>query len=123
MKHSFLPIPLALAALLSACGDAREAEEVEPVPADEAEFGDYSRDTPDLSVPDLESDKCNSRLAAPYIGQKLDADTRGELMTAVAPIVTVRWIGPGEATTDDLNPQRLNVMYDGDNVITSVGCG
>ncbi|SMQ74376.1 hypothetical protein SAMN06297468_2607 [Altererythrobacter xiamenensis] len=123
MKHSFLPIPLALAAALSACGDAREAEEAEPIPADEAEFGDYSRDTPDLPDPDLESDKCNSRLAAPYIGQELDADTRGELMTAVAPIVTVRWIGPGEATTDDLNPQRLNVMYGADNVITSVGCG
>lgn len=123
MKHSFLPIPLALATILSACGDAREAEDVEPVPADEAEFGEYSRDTPDRPDPDLESDKCNSRLAAPYIGQELDADTRGELMTAVAPIVTVRWIGPGEATTDDLNPQRLNVMYGADNVITSVGCG
>ena len=123
MKNLSLPLLIALPLYLTACGDARDADTVEPVPADEATFGDYSRDTPDLPNPDTEADKCNSRLAAPYIGQELDTDTRGELLTAVAPVVTVRWLGPDDAMTDDLNPQRLNVMYGADDVITSVGCG
>lgn len=34
-----------------------------------------------------------------------------------------RIIGPNDAVTQDHNPERLNIYYDADNLITRVSCG
>ena len=57
------------------------------------------------------------------MGRRADAATRTDLAAAVAPIAAIRWVGPGDATTEDYSPQRLNVMLDVGGVIRSVHCG
>lgn len=37
--------------------------------------------------------------------------------------VTVRFIRPGDAVTEDFSPSRLNILIDGREVITAVSCG
>ncbi len=44
-------------------------------------------------------------------------------LSAVAPVVNVRWVGPGTATTDERKPNRLEVTLDAGEMITAVGCG
>ena len=119
-----LPPILALAFALSACGDTTEAENVEPRPMASVPVDDYARVTPSTPPPtDVALEDCNARLASPYIGEQADAQTRGELLSAVAPVTNVRWVGPGTATTEDLDPDRLNVMLDAGDTITALSCG
>ena len=66
---------------------------------------------------------CNAPKAAPFIGRQADPATRADLSAAVAPVSAIRWVGPGDATTEDYSPQRLNVMLDVGGVIRSVHCG
>ncbi|MXP40809.1 hypothetical protein GRI75_03995 [Altererythrobacter soli] len=120
--------------LLTACGDAAQG----PAGADPvAAAGD-----PDTAVasaadpapspvhptmtspvgPAVPSD-CNAPKAEPFIGQTATPAVRERLAAAVAPIATIRWVGPGQATTEDYSPQRLNVMLDVGGAITEVHCG
>lgn len=66
---------------------------------------------------------CNAPLAEVFVGRDADAQTRAELGTAVAPTSEIRWVGPGDATTEDYRPARLNVMLDVSGKIVSVHCG
>src|SRR5687768_12709715 len=82
-------------------------------------------DEPPLSSPlgPATPSDCNAPRAEPFVGRRADAATRTDLAAAVAPIAAVRWVGPGDATTEDYSPQRLNVMLDVGGVIRSVHCG
>lgn len=75
--------------------------------------------TPPASV----SDRCNAARATTFVGRTADAATRAELTAAVAPVTTIRWVGPGMATTEDYSDTRLNVMLDAGEVITEAHCG
>ena len=67
--------------------------------------------------------ECNAPKAERFVGRNADAATRAELAQAVAPTTTIRWVGPGDATTEDYSTSRLNVMLDVGGVIRSVHCG
>lgn len=120
--------------LLSACGDAAQG----PAGADPAAAaGDPDRavasaagSVPGPAIPTMTapvgpaaSSDCNAPRAEPFVGQTATPDVRERLAAAVAPIATIRWVGPGQATTEDYSPQRLNVMLDVGGTITEVHCG
>lgn len=90
-----------------------------PEPQDISGSGDASGSAVDSALP---SD-CNAAKAETFVGRRAEASVRRELTNAVAPISTIRWVGPGDATTEDYGPQRLNVMLDAGGVIRSVHCG
>lgn len=66
---------------------------------------------------------CNAPQAERFVGEQATPAVRESLTEAVAPITVIRWVGPGQATTEDYNPQRLNVMLDVGGLITAVHCG
>ena len=66
---------------------------------------------------------CNAPAAGPFVGRQADEAVRRELAAAVAPVSTIRWVAPGDATTEDYSAQRLNVMLDLDGAIASAHCG
>lgn len=115
-----------LAPLAAACGDAVDADAA-PSPEQPVEVAELERDLPEPeeTAPAVgEADaRCRANLAQPFVGQQLDLDTRSELLDAVAPQVLIRFIEPGEAVTDDLNPERLNVSIGEDGAVAEVYCG
>ena len=68
-------------------------------------------------------EECDAPKAERFIGRTAGPGTRSELTAAVKPISAIRWVGPGDATTEDYSPQRLNVMLDVGGRIASVHCG
>ena len=110
--------------LLTGCADADPA-----VSGDAATAA--SPDTPvssdvDPAAPVAGSDEpadCNAAAAVRFVGQQADNATRARLLEAVGPVSAVRWVRPGDATTEDYSPSRLNVMLDVGGAIASVHCG
>lgn len=129
--HRMTVAALGLVMLTAACGDTTETEDVPPTDviaarADQPEavpYPDSARQVPEVAPDPAERSDCNADIAQVFVGDSADAETRGRLLSEVAPITTVRWVGPGEATTDDLNPDRLNVMLDVNGDITGTRCG
>jgi len=122
---------LASALVLAGCGEGIR----NPSGDDSgAAAGSAPPDTPVSSPPDvgpppagddgstLPAD-CNARKAEGFIGQRATPAVRARLAEVVAPITAIRWVGPGDATTEDYSPQRLNVMLDVGGVIAAVQCG
>lgn len=122
--------------LLTACGDAAEGPAgADPVVA----TASTGPDTPVASAADPEPgpvtptmtspigpavpSDCNAPKAEPFVGEKATPEMRERLAAAVAPVAAIRWVGPGQATTEDYSPQRLNVMLDVAGAITEVHCG
>ena len=91
------------------------SEEVPPANADQAAMT--------MPVGTAEPTDCNADRATRFTGRTADAEVRAELAEAVAPVAAIRWVGPGDATTEDYSPQRLNVMLDAGDVIVSAHCG
>jgi hypothetical protein len=122
--------------LLTACGDAAEspggADPVTGTASADPDTAVSSAADPDPGLveptmtspigPAVPSD-CNAPKAEPFVGQTATPDVRERLAAAVAPVGTIRWVGPGQATTEDYSPQRLNVMLDVSGAITEVHCG
>lgn len=111
---------------LSACADADQATGTTvgdgpdtPVAAPALDAPIYADDVPAAAAPT----HCNADRAAHFIGQRETPELREELRQAVAPVETIRWVGPGDATTEDYSPSRLNVMLDAGRTIRSVHCG
>ncbi|MCP9223088.1 I78 family peptidase inhibitor [Erythrobacter sp. LQ02-29] len=125
-------IPSSLAAglpllLLAACGQAVPVNQADSEPlVEKAPVADYDRDIPDpgTSPEAVESDDCHAQVASAYVGREADAETRGRLLTDIAPITNVRWMSPGDPTPEpETVPQRLNVELGEDGKIVSVACG
>lgn len=76
----------------------------------------------DVPAPSGPTD-CNADKAGSFIGREATPQVRVELEEAVAPVRTIRWVGPGDATTEDYSPSRLNVMFDVSGTIRSAHCG
>lgn len=129
--HKMTMAALTTVLMLGACGDTTEAEDVPPTEviaarADQAEavpYPDSERRIPEVAPDPAERSNCNADIAQVFVGDMADAETRGRLLSEVAPVTTVRWVGPGDATTDDLDPNRLNVMLDARGAITATQCG
>jgi hypothetical protein len=66
---------------------------------------------------------CNADKAGSFIGREATPQVRADLEKAVAPVRAIRWVGPGDATTEDYSPSRLNVMLDVGGTIRSAHCG
>lgn len=125
----FRAIALAGALALGACTEKAEdpaaAIAQSPDTAVANAVGPASTDPPPLASPvgPATPEDCNAPKAERFIGRTADLDTRAQLTAAVAPTSAIRWVGPGDATTEDYNPQRLNVMLDVATVIRSAHCG
>ena len=127
---SFLrAIVLAGALALGAC--AEKADEPAAAAAEAPDrsvanaAGPANADPPQLAPPVGASTQqaCNAPKAEPFVGRRADRATRADLAAAVAPVATIRWVAPGDATTEDYSAQRLNVMLDVADKIVSVHCG
>ena len=123
-------IALASSFALAACG-ADESNPAENVAAS-PEVPVFSEETPPataeaatmaMPVGTPEPTDCNADRAAQFAGRTADTEVRAELVEAVAPVTAIRWVGPGDATTEDYSPERLNVMLDAGEVIVSAHCG
>jgi hypothetical protein len=68
-------------------------------------------------------DQCNAGKAGAFVGRNADEATMAEMEATVAPVTTIRWVGPGTMTTEDYSLSRLNVMLDAGDRITSAHCG
>ena len=130
---SFFQAIVAGAALaLAACTDTAEAPGATAAGSSDAAVSKaaQTRPSPSPGNPPLVSpiapaapSHCNAPKAERFVGRNADAAAREELAFAVAPIGAIRWVGPGDATTEDYSPQRLNVMLDVGGKIVSVHCG
>ena len=56
-------------------------------------------------------------------GDAATANAASSNRARVASVSAVRWVRPGDATTEDYSPSRLNVMLDVGGTIASVHCG
>jgi hypothetical protein len=117
----------AVGLILAGCVDADPADSG----ADDA-AANVAPDTPvsaDIAPPGSDttaSDEprdCNAGEARRFVGEQADEATRARVLEVVAPVSAVRWVGPGDATTEDYSPSRLNVMLDAGGKIVSVHCG
>jgi hypothetical protein len=126
LRLVILASSLALAACGSGNSDTAEtvaaspdtpvmSEEEPPPPADGAAMA--------MPVGPSEPADCNADRAARFVGRTANPGVRAEIAEAVAPITAIRWVGPGDATTEDYSPQRLNIMLDAGDVIVSAHCG
>jgi len=114
---------IALAGLmLAACTDAPEPSPDTPVSSGVQPVGAGTPTSTEPSGPAQPSD-CNAPKAERFVGRNADAATRAELAAAVAPTTTIRWVGPGDATTEDYSTSRLNVMLDVGGTSRSAHCG
>ncbi len=64
------------------------------------------------------SDVCNARAQ-----QRLVGDQVRDMAALAVAAPKVRFIDPGESVTQDNQPERLNIVRDGDGVVTRVYCG
>ena len=123
-KHCALLVGL----FLAACGEGvEEPAGDEPVVATATPDPDTAvtsaAGTSSAAGADSVPSDCNAPQAEGFVGERATPAVRERLAAAVAPITAIRWVGPGQATTEDYSPQRLNVMLDAGDVITEVHCG
>ena len=118
--------------LIASCADPQEdSAAAAPAPASVSPDQPVSQSVaPSAGQPSLvspvglsEPADCKAPEAEAFVGREADGATRAEFAEAVAPITAIRWVGPGDATTEDYSPQRLNVMLDVGGKIVSVHCG
>ncbi|WP_162617994.1 I78 family peptidase inhibitor [Salinicola halophilus] len=67
-------------------------------------------------------DPCGARAVGSLTGQSLDDDTRTWLEDR-SRASTIRIVEPGHSYTTDHLPERLQVVVDEDETITSISCG
>lgn len=63
-------------------------------------------------------DECDARSQRGLVGRRLD-----DMAAVSAAAPKVRFINPGDAVTQDNQPDRLNVELDENRVVTRVYCG
>lgn len=125
-------LALAVMALpLASCGEASDADaqprpdtmppvaELEIEPAEPMENNEIVGEV---------SSACSANLAEPFIGVKLNLDSRTELLDAIKPQAMIRFITPEEdvdleAESEITTPGRLNIRSDETGMITEVFCG
>lgn len=146
----FAALSLSSLALLSACGEpAGEGETADDYAArlnGKASAQDTSRSTsgsergqgaPNVATPppgaapgpfepgtqtDPQAAACGAPDAAPAVGQSY-AQAEVAIRDALPSGASVRVVRPGQATTEDYNPRRLNVMLDAGGVVRDLRCG
>lgn len=64
------------------------------------------------------SDSCDTRTQGGLVGQELT-----DMATVANAAPKVRFINPGDAVTQDVQPDRLNVEFDENRIVTRVYCG
>ena len=127
MRFALAPALAAAAVLLAGCSESTPVNDdgetvAQPSEVDIPEF-EYSREPNREPIGVTDEAGCNAGLARPFVGQEATSETRGELLSAVAPLVTVRWLSPDETENDEVNPRRLTISLDEEGVIQTVRCG
>lgn len=98
------------AAILTGSAPSNEGEALPPT---------IVPNTPD----DPKTVSCGATRAKAFVGEADSPTVREKLMTAAQAPGGVRFVLPGQPTTEDLRPDRLNVMIDVTNVIRDLRCG
>ncbi|MEO0388169.1 MAG: I78 family peptidase inhibitor [Pseudomonadota bacterium] len=62
--------------------------------------------------------ECGANQAGDLVGQSLI-----DLTDATFPATVTRFINPGDAITEDVRPDRMNITLDENGVVTGVFCG
>lgn len=65
---------------------------------------------------------CDAEAAQGLVGQQASQALGAEAMR-LSGAGQLRWIPPRTAVTMDYRPNRLNVEYDDDNIVTRIRCG
>lgn len=110
---------LALSACTGADAPAGSGSPDTPVTSPATDAPAFADDVPAPAGPA----DCNADKAERFVGRRATPEVQAELRQAVAPVETIRWVGPGDATTEDYSISRLNVMLDVGRTILSVHCG
>lgn len=115
---------VALVAALAGCGRADQSAEQTPPDTAMINASAALVETPTGSdaVSTDGTDTCQAARISSFIGRPDDPATRAAL-TAVIGKRAVRWVGPGTAVTQDMQPGRLNVIVVEDGRIGSLRCG
>lgn len=126
----------ALALGLAACGDATDEAAINgedsamttPAETDGAEPAGNQRAAAAgdrASVDDADSlpegDECGASKVAAFVSLTATPEVRAKVAADVGHN-RIRWIGPDTVVTMDFRPDRLNVMLDGNDVITGAKC-
>lgn len=115
---------VALVAALAGCGRADQSAEQTPPDTAMINASAALVETPTGSdaVSTDGTDTCQAARISSFIGRPDDPATRAAL-AAVIGKRAVRWVGPGTAVTQDMQPGRLNVIVVEDGRIGSLRCG
>ena len=115
---------VALVAALAGCGRADQSAEQTPPDTAMINASAALVETPTGSdaVSTDGTDTCQAARISSFIGRPDDPATRAAL-AAVIGKRAVRWVGPGTAVTQDMQPGRLNVIVIEDGRIGSLRCG
>lgn len=139
-------LPLPALAMLAACGGAEEQSEsaedyaarINGTAPIAAATGPAPQGSPNVATPlpgaapgpleprtptDPASSACGATKAAEFLGQADSAQIRQRIAELASPRGGVRFVRPGEPTTQDFNNNRLNVMYDAGGIIRDFRCG
>lgn len=117
---------MALIALCAACD--RQGSKVDALSADTgmATVASSSVPSDEASISDAPGENatedCGLELARSFVDRTDSPKIREALARAVG-ARPIRWIHPGEAVTQDYSLNRLNVMIDESDRITSLRCG
>ena len=115
---------VALVAALAGCGRADQSAEQTPPDTAMINASAALVETPTGSdaVSTDGTDTCQAARISSFIGRPDDPATRAAL-AAVIGKRAVRWVGPGTAVSQDMQPGRLNVIVVEDGRIGSLRCG
>ena len=115
---------VALVAALAGCGRADQSAEQTPPDTAMINASAALVETPTGSdaVSTDGTDTCHAARISSFIGRPDDPATRAALAALIGKRA-VRWVGPGTAVTQDMQPGRLNVIVVEDGRIGSLRCG
>jgi nitrous oxide reductase accessory protein NosL len=115
---------VALVAALAGCGRADQAaEQTHPdTTMINASAALVEQPAGPSAVAADSTDTCQAAKVHGFIGRPDDAATRAALAAMIGKRA-VRWVRPGTAVTQDMQPGRLNVIVVEDGQIGSLRCG
>lgn len=101
MRNSFALAGISGLMTLSACATAGDSEPV---------------------VPPLGTATCNADPVQDLLGQTANQELAASAMVRSG-AQTLRWIPPNSAVTMDFRPERLNISFDENSIVTDINCG
>ena len=73
-------------------------------------------------APPLGAATCNADPVQDLLGQTANQELAASAMVRSG-AETLRWIPPNSAVTMDFRPERLNISFDENSIVTDINCG